>query len=77
MANLAKAHLSDTSTFIARTSTEVHGGMGYTYEVDLHLFMKRTWALCGVWGDRNYHMKKLEDAILGGREALGPGQTLN
>ena len=73
----AKIAAIDTATLAVETSIQVHGGMGYTFEVDLHLFMKRAWALCGVWGDRNYHMKKLEDAILGGREALGPGQTLN
>lgn len=73
----AKIAAIDTATLAVETAIQVHGGMGYTYEVDLHLFMKRTWALCGVWGDRNYHMKKLEDAILDGREALGPGQTLN
>lgn len=73
----AKIAAIDTATLAVETAIQVHGGMGYTFEVDLHLFMKRAWALCGVWGDRNYHMKKLEDAILGGREALGPGQTLN
>ena len=73
----AKIAAIDTATLAVETAIQVHGGMGYTFEVDLHLFMKRAWALCGVWGDRNYHMKKLEDAILGGRTALGPGQTLN
>lgn len=73
----AKIAAIETATLAAETAIQVHGGMGYTFEVDLHLFMKRAWALSGTWGDRNYHLKKLEDAILGGREALGPGQTLN
>lgn len=73
----AKVSAIDTATFAVETAIQVHGGMGYTYEVDLHLFMKRAWALCGTWGDRNHHMKKLEDAILGERTALGPGKTLN
>jgi alkylation response protein AidB-like acyl-CoA dehydrogenase len=41
MACLAKSHLSEASTFIARTSTEVHGGMGFTDLVGLHYWFKR------------------------------------
>lgn len=71
----AKVAAIDTAMLAAETAIQVHGGMGYTYEVDLHLFMKRAWALCGEWGDRNYHMKKLEDYILKGDAQLGPGTT--
>lgn len=73
----AKVAAIDTAMRAAETAIQVHGGMGYTYEVDLHLFMKRAWALCGEWGDRNYHMKKLEDYVLNGDAELGPGQTFN
>ena len=73
----AKVAAIDTAMLAAETAIQVHGGMGYTYEVDLHLFMKRAWALCGEWGDRNYHMKKLEDYVLNGDSELGPGQTFN
>jgi alkylation response protein AidB-like acyl-CoA dehydrogenase len=73
----AKVAAIDTAMLAAETAIQVHGGMGYTYEVDLHLFMKRAWALCGEWGDRNYHMKKLEDLILDGDAELGPGTTFN
>jgi alkylation response protein AidB-like acyl-CoA dehydrogenase len=36
-----KAHLSDVGKFIAKTSTEVHGGMGFTDLVGLHYWFKR------------------------------------
>lgn len=71
----AKIAAIDTAMLAAETAIQVHGGMGYTFEVDLHLFMKRAWALCGEWGDRNYHMKKSEDMILDGDADLGPGTT--
>jgi len=71
----AKIAAIDTAMLAAETAIQVHGGMGYTFEVDLHLFMKRAWALCGEWGDRNYHMKKLEDMVLEGNEPLGAGTT--
>ncbi|MEI6440161.1 MAG: acyl-CoA dehydrogenase family protein [Alphaproteobacteria bacterium] len=37
----AKAHLSEVGTFVARRSTEVHGGMGFTDLVGLHYWFKR------------------------------------
>ena len=36
-----KAHLSEVSSFIATTSTKVHGGIGFTDEQNLHLWFKR------------------------------------
>lgn len=41
MVCLAKSHLSEVGTFIAKTSTEVHGGMGFTDLVGLHYWFKR------------------------------------
>lgn len=37
----AKAHLAEVGTFVARTATEVHGGMGFTDLVGLHYWFKR------------------------------------
>ena len=37
----AKAHLAEIGTRIVRTATEVHGGIGFTDEHDLHLWFKR------------------------------------
>ena len=71
----AKVSAIDTAMLAAETAIQVHGGMGYTYEVDLHFFMKRAWALCGEWGDRNYHMKKLEDYVFADDTELGAGTT--
>ena len=41
---LTKAHISDVGTFVAKTSTEVHGGMGFTDEQGLHYWFKRIGA---------------------------------
>jgi len=37
----AKSHLSETGTFVARSATEVHGGMGITDLLGLHYWFKR------------------------------------
>ncbi len=39
-----KAHLAEVGTFVAKTATEVHGGIGFTEELGLHLFFKRIGA---------------------------------
>ena len=40
----AKAHLAEVGQFIAKTATEVHGGMGFTDLVGLHYWFKRIGA---------------------------------
>jgi alkylation response protein AidB-like acyl-CoA dehydrogenase len=59
----------------ARTAMQVHGAMGYSWEVDLHFYMKRAWALAGSWGDHNFHARRLQSLVCGGALALGPDQT--
>ncbi len=41
---LAKSHLAETGKFVARTATEVHGGMGFTDLLGLHYWFKRIGA---------------------------------
>ena len=41
LACLAKANLNDVATDVVRSATEVHGGIGFTDEYDLHLWFKR------------------------------------
>jgi alkylation response protein AidB-like acyl-CoA dehydrogenase len=44
MSRMAKSHLSEVGKYIARTSTEVHGGMGFTDLLGLHYWFKRLGA---------------------------------
>jgi alkylation response protein AidB-like acyl-CoA dehydrogenase len=73
----AKLAATDAADLAARTAIQVHGAMGYSWEVDLHRFMKRAWALAGTWGDRSFHARRISSAVLGGRIALGPGGTFD
>ena len=68
----AKMAATDAAMLTAETAIQVHGAMGYTYEVDLHFWMKRTWALAGAWGDRAFHLKRVDEAVLGGTLADRP-----
>ena len=71
----AKLAATDAAIQTAETAIQVHGAMGYTYEVDLHFWMKRSWALAGAWGDRNFHVKRIDAAVLDGGLAIGPEHT--
>jgi alkylation response protein AidB-like acyl-CoA dehydrogenase len=71
----AKLAATDAAMRAAETTIQVHGAMGYTYEVDLHYWMKRVWALAGAWGDRSFHQDRLDRAIIGGALPLGPCET--
>ncbi|MBV9292878.1 MAG: acyl-CoA dehydrogenase family protein [Frankiales bacterium] len=48
----------------ARTALQVHAGIGYTYEHDLHMWMKRTWSLATLWGDVAFHRRRVAAAVL-------------
>lgn len=48
----------------ARTALQVHAGIGYTYEHDLHMWMKRTWTLAAQWGDLAFHRSRVAAAVL-------------
>ena len=48
----------------ARTALQVHAGIGYTYEHDLHMWLKRTWALTSLWGDVAWHRTRVADYVL-------------
>jgi alkylation response protein AidB-like acyl-CoA dehydrogenase len=48
----------------ARTALQVHAGIGYTFEHDLHIWMKRTWSLTSQWGGAAWHRERVAAAVL-------------
>jgi alkylation response protein AidB-like acyl-CoA dehydrogenase len=62
----AKAAASGAAVAAARAALQVHGAIGYTWEVDLHLWMKRAWALEAVWGNRAWHRARVAAAVIDG-----------
>jgi len=57
----------------ARASIQVHGAMGYSWEVDVHLFLKRAVALTQTWGTPAFHRARIADRIFS--QPMGPDQT--
>lgn len=65
--SMAKAYASDAARLVARKALQCHGAIGYTVEYDLHLWMKRIWALAASWGDAAWHRDRVAASVLGAR----------
>ncbi|MGN7868931.1 acyl-CoA dehydrogenase family protein [Paracoccus sp. 22332] len=57
----------------ARTAVQVHGAMGYSWEVDVHFFLKRALALSSWWGSDALHRDRVATRVLNG--PIGPDAT--
>jgi len=62
--SMAKAMAGDAAQLAAAKALQCHGAIGYSYDYDLHLFMKRAWALAAAWGDAAWHRARVGRAIL-------------
>jgi alkylation response protein AidB-like acyl-CoA dehydrogenase len=71
----AKVVACEAANLAAKNCIQVHGAMGYTWEVDLHIFMKKAWALANSWGDAGFHKGRINDFILREDAPLGAGNT--
>ncbi len=54
-ASMAKANAADAAKLAARHALQSHGAIAYTVEYDLHMWMKRVWALASHWGTADHH----------------------
>jgi len=60
-AAMAKAHLTDLYDWITRMAIELHGGIGFTWEFDLHLWFRRAIFDRGFLGDAGYQRARAAD----------------
>jgi alkylation response protein AidB-like acyl-CoA dehydrogenase len=71
----AKLVACEAAVLAAKNSIQVHGAMGYTWEVDLHIFMKKAWALNNTWGDVALHKSRVAQFALADDNKIGAGRT--
>lgn len=62
--SMAKSRTGDVAALAAAHALQCHGAIGYSNESDLHLWMKRVWALVASWGDGAWHRERVARAIL-------------
>jgi alkylation response protein AidB-like acyl-CoA dehydrogenase len=70
-ASAAKSWCSDASRRVMASALQVHGGIGFTWEHDLNLFVKRSQHDQHSWGDAVYHRERVA-SLLAGRSAGDP-----
>jgi alkylation response protein AidB-like acyl-CoA dehydrogenase len=63
-ASMAKAYASDAGTRVTGASLQVHGGIGFTWEHDLHLFLKRASADAVMFGDARWHREQVARMVI-------------
>jgi len=71
-ASTAKVWGSDAARRVMASGLQVHGGIGFTWEHDLHLFMKRSQFEWASYGDASFHRQRL-GGMLRARIAAGAG----
>jgi alkylation response protein AidB-like acyl-CoA dehydrogenase len=62
---MAKAYASDAGYRVPASSLQVHGGIGFTWEHDLHFFLKRGKANAHELGDARTHRARVADLVVG------------
>ncbi|GGK74700.1 acyl-CoA dehydrogenase family protein [Mangrovihabitans endophyticus] len=63
MASLAKAYCSEAYFFAAAENIQIHGGVGFTWEHDAHLYFKRAKSSQMFLGDGTFHRERLLQRI--------------
>src|SRR3954471_7668500 len=60
----AKLLADEAATGNARAGVQVHGGMGFTWEVPVHFFVRRAWVLATEFGTPDEHAEHVADCLV-------------
>ncbi len=63
--HVAKAAAGEAAKRCAKDGAQIHGGIGYTWEHDLHLFIRRAYASEHFLGTTGWHHDRIADLIFG------------
>jgi alkylation response protein AidB-like acyl-CoA dehydrogenase len=62
--SIAKMYASDASRTVGNRGIQVHGGMGFTWENDLHLYYRRAKSSETAFGDATFHRERLAQLVI-------------
>jgi len=62
-ASMAKAYVSDAYRRVSAAGIQLHGGIGFTWEHDLHLYFKRAKGSEFTFGDATYHRERVAQLV--------------
>jgi len=62
--SIAKMYASDAGRTVGNRGIQIHGGMGFTWENDLHLFYRRAKATETAFGDATFHRERIASMVI-------------
>ena len=62
-ASVAKVACSEALLHVALDSMRIHGGIGFTWEHDAHLYVRRAKSAELMFGDPNFHLERLAELV--------------
>ncbi len=62
--SIAKMYASDAGRTIGNRGIQIHGGMGFTWENDLHLYYRRAKASETAFGDATFHRERIASVVI-------------
>jgi alkylation response protein AidB-like acyl-CoA dehydrogenase len=76
--SIAKMYASDAAREVGNRGIQVHGGMGFTWENDVHLYYRRAKASETAFGDSTFHRERIARQVIdaGTASAKGAGESL-
>jgi alkylation response protein AidB-like acyl-CoA dehydrogenase len=63
--SIAKMYASDAARTVGNRGIQIHGGMGFTWENDLHLYYRRAKASETAFGDATFHRERIASLVIG------------
>ncbi len=68
--SIAKMYSSDAARTVGNRAIQVHGGMGFTWESDVHLYYRRAKASETLLGDATFHRERIARLVIDAHPAL-------
>ncbi len=62
--SIAKMYASDAARTVGNRGIQIHGGMGFTWENDVHLYYRRAKASETVFGDATFHRERIASMVI-------------
>jgi alkylation response protein AidB-like acyl-CoA dehydrogenase len=62
--SIAKMYASDAARMVGNRGIQVHGGMGFTWENDLHLYYRRAKSSETMFGDATFHRERIARLVI-------------
>ena len=67
----AKLMCTQAAELACKNSIQAHGAMGYTWEMDLHIYMRKAWSMMACWGNEDRQQELIYKTLSPTSEELG------